>query len=32
MNKIRRTRDVIMDMVEEYVECVDRMNQGMQVG
>jgi NAD(P)H-dependent flavin oxidoreductase YrpB (nitropropane dioxygenase family) len=32
MNKIRRTRDVIMDMVEEYVECVERMNQGMQVG
>ena len=25
MNKVRRTKDVIMDMVEEYLECTSRL-------
>jgi NAD(P)H-dependent flavin oxidoreductase YrpB (nitropropane dioxygenase family) len=31
MNKVRRTKDVIMDMVEEYLECtqrLERLNEG----
>jgi NAD(P)H-dependent flavin oxidoreductase YrpB (nitropropane dioxygenase family) len=25
MNKVRRTKDVVMDMVEEYLECTSRL-------
>jgi NAD(P)H-dependent flavin oxidoreductase YrpB (nitropropane dioxygenase family) len=31
LNKVRRTRDVILEMVEEYVEAVERMNAGLGV-
>ena len=31
MNKIRKTRDVILEMVEEYVDTVERMNRGLGV-
>jgi hypothetical protein len=31
MNKVRKTRDVILDMVEEYVDSVERMNRNLAV-
>jgi NAD(P)H-dependent flavin oxidoreductase YrpB (nitropropane dioxygenase family) len=31
LNKVRRTKDVILDMVEEYVDTVERMSTGLQV-
>jgi NAD(P)H-dependent flavin oxidoreductase YrpB (nitropropane dioxygenase family) len=31
MNKIRKTRDVILEMVEEYVDTVERMNKALSV-
>jgi hypothetical protein len=31
MNKVRKTRDVILDMVQEYVETVERMSTNLGV-
>jgi NAD(P)H-dependent flavin oxidoreductase YrpB (nitropropane dioxygenase family) len=31
MNKVRKTRDVILEMVEEYVDTVERMNKALSV-
>jgi NAD(P)H-dependent flavin oxidoreductase YrpB (nitropropane dioxygenase family) len=31
MNKVRKTRDVILDMVEEYVDTVERMSKALSV-